>query len=468
LKCQASPIYFLKTYGKINDPERGIIEFEDWPFLVELLGFIDTHKELIILKARQLGISWLMAGYSLWVALFHEGSRVLLLSQGETEAADLLSKCVFMHLHLPSFLALEKGKDQSALITFPAIFSEIRALPSTEKAGHGYNASLVVRDELEHHPYASENFAAVGPAVDAGGKQIDLSTVNKRKLGTHFKTRYMQARSGENNAFPVFLPWHVRPGRTAEWFEGIKRKYPKWVVEQEYPNTEAEALGVLQAGVFFDADATDRMLLDCCSPVEVLHGGTVKIWKKPVVGRKYCIACDPSDGKEDPHAIGVMDWQTSEIVALSHGKVPADTAAQIYDELVRMYNNAFNTYELNARAGGIFSQKLKDLGTPNQAPFISAAGKLDITKTGWWTGPSNRNSMLWALEEAIRKNQIRFYHRDGINEIKMFQLPEGDDPQAPEGGHDDIVIMLAILWQTRKRMPSGLAQIKSFQMNQRW
>ena len=86
----------------IKDDLEGVIKFQPWPHLLECLEIFLTHKEVIILKARQIGMSWLVAGYGLWRALFYEGSRVLMLSQGQDEAAALLDKSRFIYMHLPA------------------------------------------------------------------------------------------------------------------------------------------------------------------------------------------------------------------------------------------------------------------------------------------------------------------------------------------------------------------------------
>ena len=103
------------------------------------------------------------------------------------------------------------------------------------------------------------------------------------------------------------------------------------------------------------------------------------------------------------------------------------------------FNNAFNSFEENASAGGIFSQKLKDLGTPNQAPRIKKDGKLDYSKKGQWTGSTAKKSYYDLLEEAIRLWQIRIFYKPAIKELMAYYRPEGADPQAPKGGHDDFI-----------------------------
>ena len=71
-KCMESPVYFMKYYAKIQHPVRGTILFDLYPFQEETLKSFHDYKFNIILKSRQMGISTLVAVYSLWLMIFHK------------------------------------------------------------------------------------------------------------------------------------------------------------------------------------------------------------------------------------------------------------------------------------------------------------------------------------------------------------------------------------------------------------
>lgn len=393
-----------------------------------------------------------------------------MLSQGEDEAYDLIAKCKFIDENLPDFLKLPRDPDQRGFIRFPDTGSEIKALPSTERAGRSTDATLVICDEWEFHPYSEQNFAALKPTVDAGGQFIALSTADKTKLNTFFKRKYHEAKSGFSNFIKVFLPWNVRPGRTEEWYEDLLKDMADWQREQEYPATEDEALGVLKTRKYFNEDALKQMDVKPVVSVDDFSRwqGVVRVYKLPILGRKYCIFTDPSMGSEDPHAVVVRDHNTGEWVAISHGMTPADQCAEIHDALVRFYNDAWNSYELNSMAGGHFEAKINDLSTPNRCPFIDTNGTLNTKgKKGWWTGKALRNKMLLGLEENIRLRQDTLYDKEAINELFVFFVPEGEDPQAPKGGHDDFVIAGGGVIQIDKYMPVGAGKVRTIDYKER-
>jgi len=440
------------------------VKWQAWESLLDLLTLFQQHKELIIGKARQNGISWLVCGYCLWLCLFNENVKVLFLSQGESEAWDLVAKCRFIWNHLPDFLKEPIGHTSKGFLDFPGNGSEIRAYPSTEKAGRSTDASIVIRDELEFHPYGAANFSAIGPTIDAGGAQlIELSTRDKLKKDSHFMKRFRSALGG-GSSYPVFLGWRARPNREEgmtqdEWFQKrIKSKYSEIQVEQEYPETLDEFLGEVVSSAFFDITALNHMLSDLKKPIDHELGRKyplVMVYQDRVVGERYCCFTDPSDGKDDPHALGVMKIKTGTVVAISHGKIPADEVAKIHDAVCRYYNNAYNTFEANASAGGKMAATIVNLGTPNMH-----IQKKD--RVGWFTSNISKRDTYYGLEEAIRLYQISIPNREAIEELRsVYQVKSKSGKlKFHSEGHNDFVIMLAGLWAISKVMPRG--GVKSF------
>ena len=74
VKCAKYPIYFLKKYCVIQHPMKGKIPFYLYEFQEKTLSDLVDNDYNIILKARQLGISTLTAGYALWIMTFQKVS----------------------------------------------------------------------------------------------------------------------------------------------------------------------------------------------------------------------------------------------------------------------------------------------------------------------------------------------------------------------------------------------------------
>jgi hypothetical protein len=395
-------------------------------------------------------------------ALFFENVKVLFTSQGEKEAFDLIKKVRFMLMHLPTWLRVDPNPDQLGLIGFASMDSTIEALPSTERAGRSTDATLVFADELEYHPYAETNFAAIAPTIGTRGKYIGLSTADTEEITTFFKTSYRMAKEGEDGWRAVFLHALSRPDRTKKDLEILTKGMPAHRVQGEYPMTEDDALSIVKTRKFFDVDAMKGMKSQISTPIAHWLSEkhfTVSIFKQAVVGRRYCLFTDPSDGVEDPHAIVVMDSVTGEEVANSHGKIKADQIAVVHDALVRYYNNAFNCYEVNATAGGVLQTKLKEMKTPNVAATLESDGTLNKHgKVGWRTAPNQNKIFLYPLEEAIRTGGITLHSAEAIEEFTQYFVEEGGNPKHPEGGHDDFIDAWGRVFKLRNYLTTKKAE----------
>ncbi len=167
--------HFLRTWVWIAD--GGGTKLEPWPWQRRLAQVWREERQVVILKARQLGVSWMAAAYALWTALTEKGALILLVSQTEADAVELLAKVQFIFDHLPPFLQPE-AKSNVRCLKLPDLHSAIVALPSTRRAGRGRTARLVIADEHSQHAWAEANFAALQPMMEAGGQFLILSTAD--------------------------------------------------------------------------------------------------------------------------------------------------------------------------------------------------------------------------------------------------------------------------------------------------
>jgi hypothetical protein len=268
-----------------QDPEAvGPMRMELWPHLLERAQAWQLGGDEVILKARQLGLSWLAAAFACFKGL-QPSSRVLLLSKTEDDAFELLSKVEFVFEHLPEELRKPLETDNKSTLEFEG-GGIVRALPSTQNAGRGFTARLVIADEAAFHQWAAQNFKAYRATVADGGQLLILSTANG--VGGFFYDRFMFARRMETlrdqlergtagEGFdspevraavhaaptPVFIPWNARPDRDIFWLEKERLQYSGLPEEfrQEYPANEGEAF-VQLTGLVYPQFSLERHVVD--------------------------------------------------------------------------------------------------------------------------------------------------------------------------------------------------------------
>lgn len=241
--------YFTKGYGSVEPPRGNPIPFLPWEAQRDVLKQFEQHDKLWVLKARRLGLTWLVLHYGVWLAAFNEAtpnSRVLVFCKNRGDASKLLDRVKAIHDRLPPWLRQETGRDSVTSLELPARRSELVALPATEGAARQETATLVVLDEFAFPKNQSARgiWTAVQPTIEGGGQLVGISTGNGRSGdGETFAQVWDLASAGGNGIHPVFLPWSARPDRDAAWRERQRSDYlSDEEFNAEYPATADEAL----------------------------------------------------------------------------------------------------------------------------------------------------------------------------------------------------------------------------------
>lgn len=247
--------------GDSADAQHETMPFHLWPAQADLLAAIHTERLLLILKARQLGISWLVCAYALWLCLFRPGRLVLMFSIGQGEANEMLRRVNVMYWRLSSALRDSLPhlvKENTEEMTW-ANGSRIQSLPARKTAGSGYTASLVILDEFAKNTSAREIYTAVKPTVDGGGQMIILSSAHG--VGNLFHEMVTRALARLGRFAFRFLPWTARPGRDAAWYSAVAADaVDSSLMKQEYPATPEEAFEATEVDSFL----SNIQLWDAC------------------------------------------------------------------------------------------------------------------------------------------------------------------------------------------------------------
>ena len=260
--CREHLEYFIDNYGHIEDKDNkeNIIQpFKMWPAQREALNSIANNKLNAILKARQLGITWLVLHYAVWLMLCFPGRTVIALSQKEEDAKELVRRVAEVILFSMGSLIVEAKRAPAnwqgatytynqleVVIKFPnGVKSKFTGMASSPGAGRSWTANLIILDEWAFQPNAEEIYSAGFPTVNrpTGGQLVGLSTIDR---GTFFERIYTDP---DNNFNKIFIPWYADPNRDEVWYENTKKGMGD-LITQEYPASIEEALTV-PGGSFF-------------------------------------------------------------------------------------------------------------------------------------------------------------------------------------------------------------------------
>lgn len=467
--CAASAMYFVHRYVHIYDKvQEAWVPFGLWRAQAETLRIFQDHARVVVLKARQIGLTWLALGYALWKMLFRPIQTVLLFSRRDDEAVELLDfRLKGMYKRLPDWMQARGVVGDNAHYWELSNGSRARAFPTN--AGDSYAGTLAIADEFDLVPDQSKLMRAVEPAVGDGGQMILLSRADKAQPNSRFKAIYKAAKLGLNEWRAVFLPWHAHPDRTAAWYAAKKASTIEETgsaddVYEQYPETDAEALaartlnkrfapgwlagcyqperplitlGVTEFQAREDGAALlvdGRAYITCSTAVPAIPG--LKIWRLPQKELAYVMGADPAEGlpSSDDSSLTVVEKLSGEEVARLDGQYepkavfPGHIAA-----LSAFYNRAPVMVERNnhghAVIGSLQQQGVRVLADPHDK------------RAGWNNSPAGKVRLY---DDAA----ATFMHGDAVvhDEGAFYQLQsiEKDTLRAPDGDRDDQADSLAL------------------------
>ena len=456
---------------------------EGWLWQADIVSWFNDPDmgKYLILKARQLGITWLAMAQCVWYMIYRPGSRCVAYSYSEDEAKKLVARAWLMFQSLPEelrcgveVLTPTRTDEPSEWIRVKhpdGLLSSIQALPATKKAGHGETVTFAVMDEVARQDYSRQIYTAINPAVSRGlAKLVMISTANgignpETGEGNYFHILYSTKK--EKGIDFKFLPWNLEPNRDSAWYAREAMALDEVERNQQYPLNENDAF-MLSGALYFDSLALQYYRL---STVPSLYAGQfiqkgprkavfmqhrfggIDVWEEPRPNASYAIAVDASTGRStDYTSADVIDLETGAIVCSLHSKIEAPIAAIQIHFLGKWYNGAKIAVERQGGYGEALITLLRD-GTRGLPPYPnlyrhrdSTTGKRSLSEEiGIPMGPKMRPQIVSGLKQWIFGQQFPWLSTSHVNELGSFVYKDsGTSPAAADGCNDDRVMSLGI------------------------
>ena len=447
VKCAKDPVYFMKKYCYIQHPTRGRILFNLYPFQEKVLQLYKDNQYAITLKSRQLGISTLVAGYSLWLMTFQKDKNILTLATTQATARNLVTKVQFMYDQLPKWLKM-KAVEKNKLSLRLKNGSRIKAASSNSDAARSEAVSLLVLDEAAFIDNIDETFTSAQQTLATGGQCIALSTPNG--VGNWFHKTWARAQTKENSFLPIKLPWTVHPERNEAWREQQDADLGPRMAAQECD------CDFLSSGdtVFEPEDMTFYEETQMQEPLERRGiDGNMWIWETPDYSKDYMVVADVARGdSQDYSAFHIFDIENACQVAEYKGKLSPKDFGNVVVGAASEYNDALLVVE-NANIGWatieqILEREYRNLyySTRSQNETVeSYMNKWDTDKLvpGFTTSNKTRPLIIAKMMEYIRERSVTIRSKRLINEMRVFIWKNGK-AQAQNGYNDDVVMAFAI------------------------
>jgi len=454
VKCAKDPAYFMKKFCMIQHPIKGKIPFDLYDFQESSVNEFEQHRFNIILKARQLGISTITAGYSLWMMTFHSDKNILVIATKQDVAKNLVTKIRVMHANLPSWLKQQCVEDNKLNLRYKN-GSQVKAVSSGPEAARSEALSLLILDEAAFIDKIDDIWTAAQQTLTTGGQCIALSTPNG--VGNWFHRTWVEAEEGRGMFNFIKLHWTVHPDRNQEWRD-----------EQD------GLLGVQSAAQECDCDfitsgtsVIDGTILEDCrkahqqDPIEKRGiDGNLWVWKPPNYTRNYIVCADVGRGDSaDYSAFHVIDVENVEQVAEYKGRMSTKDFGNMLVSISTEYNDALLIIE-NNNIGWATIQQVIDRDYPNLFYTSKDLQYVDVQHqmnnkinrqersmvAGFSTTSKTRPLIISKLEEFFREESVVVHSNRLIDELLTF-VYINNRAEAMSGYNDDLVMSFAIgLW----------------------
>jgi hypothetical protein len=453
-KCAMSCEYFLTRYSYIQHPIRGKVLFDLYNYQVDSLKQFEEHDYNIVLKGRQLGFSTLIAGYALWLMLFHSDKNILVIATKQETAKNLVTKVRYMHAALPVWLRGNAIEDNKLSMRF-SNGSQIKAVAKSKDAGRSEALSLLILDEAAFIDGCTEIWTAAQATLSTGGKAAIISTPNG--AGNFFHRMWQEATAGTNNFNPILLDWKVHPDRDQAW-----RDRQTEILGEAEAAQEHDASFIFSGNTVVKPEIIEFYKKTFMEEPVSKQGfdGNLWIWEYPHPDRTYIAAADVSRGDgADFSTIHIIDAEKSTQVAEYKGKLPTKEFGDLMVQVATMYNDALLIPD-NSSIGWNSIQRVIDRGYKNLFYMSNDLQYVDVEnqitnrsiiseknmKPGFSITSRTRPLLIARLEEYMREQSFIIKSSRTLAELETFIWKNGR-AEALTDYHDDLVMALGIgLW----------------------
>jgi hypothetical protein len=213
--------FFASEMLKIRPKAGGLAPFLFNPGQRELHRIIEEQKartgrvRVIVLKARQLGISTYIAARFYKHTTSNPGLRTIIIGHEKPASKNLFQLVKRFHEHMPEDVRPSTGTSNAEELIFDNIDSGYLVSVATEDgSGRSATAQNLHASEAAFWKDLQVQFAALMQTIpDIDGTEIILETTGNSY--NDFYKLWRKAESGESEFIAVFLPWSIDPAYRA-------------------------------------------------------------------------------------------------------------------------------------------------------------------------------------------------------------------------------------------------------------
>ena len=466
---------------KLNAFQRKL--FETILPMVKKETRLDRRHRVVVVKGRQVGASVGVVALINYICAYVSGMEHLNIGHvfpvGDTISKFYQQKVspIITGVHPNLFPTMERETLSSSILTH---YKDIKGIPrdnyyelisSGASSIRSSTVNVLLEDEVAFYTHPEQLEDAILPAMPDYGFSliVYLSTVSDKKT-TFFLDKIKAARDNPEDWSLVFVPWYFtypersvgidfdslilneyeanvmvpaferdnipreRWGDCIDWYR--RREQDGTSMKMEYPTTLEEVLTIGEDERVFNGDSLDaqkeniedapyyRLVTDNLTgkvEAQTTNDETpLKIYRKPVYGRRYRLVVDPITAQSDASdyfAMMVFDTKSHEQMAVFHGRgYSDDDYADFAVAMAKIYNNAEICPEINVASGFV-------AGVNNRHYyhwFYANERARKNREIGLRTTASSKEKMIDQLKTLLDRGLIKVHDRENLDELNNF------------------------------------------------
>lgn len=466
----------------------------------------NVPPRLVVLKARQVGVSTLTEALLFWDCLMRGDRSSLVVAHVVKSTRALFRMSRNFHRYLKGPMKQETRIQNIHEIEFD---SGSRMQVEVQGDPRGYTVQRVHLSEFAFFEQPEDTLVAIMQTVPLTLDSLAVIESTANGIGNKFHKLWQRAvglaidkdiPEDEKGWTPIFIPWfhheeYELPAdekffkftsaekvlcRAHPEITRQKLKWRRWCISsnldgdedrfaQEYPATDQEAFAV-SGRPAFDVDSINhytrvlghavleqklppKVEIEADPPgfgvpqIVIYDRGRLRIFFEPVDRHTYVVGADPSEGDpgSDPSPLAVLDDQTMDLCATWYGKAPPDVLACHAIDLAHYFRDALIINEANNH-GILFHETVLQIGYANlyfrRVSEESVAGQV-AEKPGYITTRRNREYLFNTLRKYVRMRMGRILCPHMVQQIQSLIYID-DKVQAGVGSEKDLLVAFGL------------------------
>lgn len=440
---------------------------------------------IIILKARQQGLSTYVGGYLYFNVSQRKACKAMVVTHHSDSTRALFDMTKRYHENCPELLKPHTKYSSRRELTFDVLDSSyVVATAGGESIGRGETLTHVHASELAfwQKSTALENWNGMTQAVPNKPNTAIFVESTANGVSGIFYDLWKGAVDGTNGYVPVFIPWFIDP----EYREPVpsnfeitpeeeeleerytldheqlmfrRRKIAQNGIDlfkQEYPAEPEEAFlttgrpvfnpETLQECLHETQDPTSRLALEGDEWLENVRG-ELTLYRKIDDGEKYTIGADVAMGVRggDYSVAQVLDSKKRQ-VATYRAQVHPDYFAEVLYKMGEFFNFAYIIVENNSHGILTCTRLGKDMAYPHfyTELQVDKLTERETMKLGFTTTSKTKPLIIDELRASVREGNIELNDKVTIREMLTYIVTQSGGMEAESGCFDDCVMSLAL------------------------